>query len=295
MYQIDRWTKQQRQGGKGYTPPGAKRDAYINSLKPQPVKAPLPAPATEPARIFLNGGLVDTPPGFIQPRLTVPGGWYDLNPTTYYTSINTGGTAAGSYRIGSTLTGNTVTGGNIGYTGWTNAYGGPLISFGGDGRFASAETPQQQTRRRYQQQLVMPDPQDQHGHRARALKPAADFSRATVPEIVALDLLKQQLSSEAWRRYLNYGFIVVRGASGLEYQIIRGEHHVKVFARGRRIAELCLYVQGVPPTDEVITKKILVECDELGVWGRANIRNHPTWPSQYQPRLDELRQIAAVA
>ena len=258
-----------------------KRKAYIDSLRG--LSGPT-APAAKTAPAVL--------PGLWTPAMTFAGNWATS------TSLNVGltgygtSTSTSSYVITNQYPGTSLTGATIGNNGW---YDTPYITLGGPGIFAPAETPQQQTRRRYQQQLVMPDPQNQQGQRARALKAAADFSHASVPEIVALDLLKQQLSPEAWRRYLNYGFIVARGASGLEYQIIRGEHHVKVFRRGQRIAELCIYMQGVPPTDEVIAKKILVECDELGVWGRANIRNHPSWPAQYQPRADELLAAAKAA
>jgi hypothetical protein len=152
-------------------------------------------------------------------------------------------------------------------------------------------------KQRFARQLVVEEPQNHRGKRARAvadLYAAADFTRAQGPEIVALELLKGMLSADEWRRYLTYGFILVTGKSGLTYQIVRGQHHLRVFRRGKRIADLCIYAQNVPPTDEVITKKVLVECDELSVWLQANIRNHAAqWPAQYAPTDEELQQLAA--
>lgn len=101
----------------------------------------------------------------------------------------------------------------------------------------------------------------------------ADFYNVKENEIVALQLLKSMLSSERWKKYLKYGFVDVQARSGLIYQIGRGQHHVKVFRQGENIADLCVGLKNrynMPPTDEVITRMIIVECDEPDIWARAN-------------------------
>jgi hypothetical protein len=103
---------------------------------------------------------------------------------------------------------------------------------------------------------------------------AADFCDVKENEIVALQLLKSMLSPERWKKYLKYGFVDVLGKSGLIYQIIRGQTHVRVFRQGEKIADLCVGLanrSAMPPTDEVITRMIIVECDEPDIWQRANV------------------------
>ena len=51
------------------------------------------------------------------------------------------------------------------------------------------------------------------------------------------------------------------------------ENHVKVLLHGEKIADLCVGLKNrynMPPTDEVITRMIIVECDEPDIWVRAN-------------------------
>lgn len=111
-------------------------------------------------------------------------------------------------------------------------------------------------------------------------------------ELTALRLLKDLLTNAEWRRYLRYGFVIVEGLTGLTYQIIRGGQHVKVFARGRKVVELCLTCQrSLPPTDCVVARKIMLETDELGFWWEANIRSC-TWQATHKPGINDLLQLA---
>ena len=140
---------------------------------------------------------------------------------------------------------------------------------------------------------------NQHGAVPRALQNHADFTTVTRPEIKALQLLKKMLSAEDFKRYLRYGFVVVRGASGLEYQIVRGAWHLKVWNRGKKVAELCVGLKGaMPPTDSVIARMVLAQYDEPDLWRRSNLRsrNHPAlkgWKNQQQRQPEDLVRLAS--
>lgn len=122
----------------------------------------------------------------------------------------------------------------------------------------------------------------------------ADFTSVSGSEIVALQMLKGMVNQDEWKRYLRYGFILVKGISGLIYQIIRNNEHIKVYRKGNKVAELCISVRGgVPPTDQVVAKKIMLECNEMNVWHEANIRNNRNWSAKYQPTEQELVQLVA--
>lgn len=148
----------------------------------------------------------------------------------------------------------------------------------------------------HDQMLVKPP--THNGRQVRAI--GVDFGQAQGPELVALSLLKSLVQEVEWRRYLKYGFVTVQGQSGLIYKIGRGSH-VMVYRKGKKIAELCVYVQGnVPPTDSVIARKIMVEVDEKDIWARANIHNpvndlRPFLPAYGQrPQITE-QQLQMVA
>ncbi len=99
-----------------------------------------------------------------------------------------------------------------------------------------------------------------------------DFSGAKENEIVALGLLRSMIGSDAFRRYLRDGFIMVEGKSGKRYQVRRSHHLIGVWDnRGRQLGSLCVYIsdQKIPPTDEVVAKMLIIECDEPDIWRRA--------------------------
>ena len=129
------------------------------------------------------------------------------------------------------------------------------------------EIEQENRRLRFREQLrdqLAPAIIRRHAH-------AADFSRVSAPEAMALTLLKSLVTPDQWRHYLKNGFLAVRGASGLLYQIIRGRDHIRVFRRGLKIAELCIHLPHTcPPTDHVVAKKMMIEADEMSVWRGSN-------------------------
>jgi hypothetical protein len=100
------------------------------------------------------------------------------------------------------------------------------------------------------------------------------FENCSPAELTALTLLKKMVSEDGWRTYLKYGFVNVQGKSGLHYQIRRGQWHVLVRRQGQKVAELCIGLSArhaMPPTDEVIARMIMAECDEPELWRRANV------------------------
>lgn len=90
-----------------------------------------------------------------------------------------------------------------------------------------------------------------------------DPSKVTEEEKLSLELLRECLTERAWRRYLKRGFVVVRGASGKEYQLFKNKWHTKVRDKGKVVSEVCSRLTGnVPLTDNVIAFKTMIETDE---------------------------------
>jgi hypothetical protein len=82
-------------------------------------------------------------------------------------------------------------------------------------------------------------------------------------EWVAMQTLREMITETAYRRYLKDGFISVCGQSGKVYQIFRNRSHQKVYLKGELIEEICVRLKGdVPPTDNVIAFKTMIEVDE---------------------------------
>lgn len=109
----------------------------------------------------------------------------------------------------------------------------------------------------------------------RSLGFSADFSTATTAEIKALQLLKNLITETEWRKYLRSGILSIRGKSGLIYKIVRTQDHIWVHSpTGELLVELCVGGQHqIPYTDRVISKKLIIETNEIDIWRRANI--HP--------------------
>jgi hypothetical protein len=109
-------------------------------------------------------------------------------------------------------------------------------------------------------------------HRGNILRAAwSDFGNVDPPEVRAMQLLRKLIGQDEFRRYLKYGFVMVRGASGLRYQIGRGQHSIRVWGRTAQVDSLCCYLAGrFPPTDCVITRMLSAESDELTLWRNGN-------------------------
>jgi hypothetical protein len=84
------------------------------------------------------------------------------------------------------------------------------------------------------------------------------------PERRALDTLREIISEEEFRKYLRYGFVLVKGKSGATYQIFRNASHCKVWLNGQLIEEVCVRIKDeqVPKTDKIIAFKTIIETSE---------------------------------
>jgi hypothetical protein len=72
------------------------------------------------------------------------------------------------------------------------------------------------------------------------------------------------ISEEEFRRYIRYGFILVRGASGDIYQVFRNRSHTRVWRGGKVVEEVCVRIRDrkIPATDNVVAFKTAIEADE---------------------------------
>jgi len=94
-------------------------------------------------------------------------------------------------------------------------------------------------------------------------------------EKIALEALREVITEEEYKRYLRTGFLSVRAASGLVYQIRRGRPHIRVWDGNRKVEEICTYIfdKEVPPTDGVLAFKTIVETDEAELRKIGNVYN----------------------
>ena len=90
------------------------------------------------------------------------------------------------------------------------------------------------------------------------------FNNMSPEESKALDTLREMISEADFRRYLVYGFILVKGLSGKIYQISRFQRHTKVWKKGKKVEEICAYIKDpkIPQTDKLIAFKTMIETDE---------------------------------
>jgi hypothetical protein len=143
------------------------------------------------------------------------------------------------------------------------------------------ETPAQKIRRKLRGQWKR-NLAEELGHLPRAALGPANFKNVQHNELVALGLLKSMVTTDVWRKYLKYGFVTVQGQSGLTYKIVRSSAIITVLNRGQKMGTLCVYLndRSIPPTDAIVAKMLICECDERDIWMRANVR----WDS------DQIRQ-----
>lgn len=95
-------------------------------------------------------------------------------------------------------------------------------------------------------------------------------------EQVAVETLREEITEAELRKYLRYGFVLVKGASGKTYQIFRNSWHTKVWLGGKLIEEVCVRLDSAakaPPTDNVIAFKRMVEVDESEFRKCGNVYN----------------------
>jgi len=94
---------------------------------------------------------------------------------------------------------------------------------------------------------------------------APSYGNVSDQERVALDTLREQVSEQEFRKYIKYGFILVKGKSKNIYQIFKNMSHTKVWNGGRVIEEICVRIKreiSAPATDNVIAFKALIETNE---------------------------------
>lgn len=84
-------------------------------------------------------------------------------------------------------------------------------------------------------------------------------------ETVAIETLREMITEEEFKRFINRGFITVTGRSGKVYQIFRNNWHTKVWVGGQLVEEVCVRIRGdvgAPATDNLIAFKAMIEADE---------------------------------
>jgi len=83
-------------------------------------------------------------------------------------------------------------------------------------------------------------------------------------EWTAIETLREMITEAEFRKYLKYGFILVKGQSGKIYQIFRSKRHTKVWQDGQLVEEVCVRIKdkNIPPTDNIIAFKALIETSE---------------------------------
>jgi len=89
----------------------------------------------------------------------------------------------------------------------------------------------------------------------------------------AIDTLREMITESEYRKYIKYGFLLVRGISGRIYQVFRENQHTKVWKDGKLIEEICVRIadRGIPETDSVIALKIMIETNEDEARKMANV------------------------
>lgn len=84
------------------------------------------------------------------------------------------------------------------------------------------------------------------------------------PERKALETLREIVTELEFRKYLRYGFVLVKGKSGATYQIFCNQSHCRVWLNGRMIEEICIRIKDelIPKTDKIIALKTIIETSE---------------------------------
>lgn len=94
---------------------------------------------------------------------------------------------------------------------------------------------------------------------------AKDILNIPENEQTAIETLREMITEAEFRKYLKHGFVLVKGKSGDVFQVFRNSWHTKVWRGGSVIEEICVRISSnmnVPPTDNVIAFKTMIETDE---------------------------------
>jgi hypothetical protein len=86
----------------------------------------------------------------------------------------------------------------------------------------------------------------------------------TPAERVAMETLREVISEAEFRKYLRYGFVLIKGKSGATYQIFRNRSHTKVWQNGELVEEICVRIPDakIPPTDKIIAFRQIIQTSE---------------------------------
>jgi len=109
-----------------------------------------------------------------------------------------------------------------------------------------------------------------------SVKTRADYSNnVSDNEKAALGTLREYVTELEFRKYLKYGFVLVKGMSGNVYQVYKNKAHTRVWKNGKVIEEICVRLKGfeAPPTDNVIAFKTMIEADESEFKKLGNVYN----------------------
>lgn len=108
------------------------------------------------------------------------------------------------------------------------------------------------------------------------VKSRADvITNAPKNEQHAIETLREMITETAFRKYIAYGFILVKSKSDKTYQVFRNKAHTKVWKNGKLIEEVCVRIADckIPPTDNVIAFKTLIEINENEFRKLGNVYN----------------------
>jgi hypothetical protein len=199
--------------------------------------------ATTPVNLYENATIVNTPTnGYVT-------GLYNT-PEHYVTNIDYG---TGDNYVGIRGVYNTGTG--VTYNIVSNDFWGYSVS--------PEEIKTQQKKERLKSNLVI-----QIKSRAELPKIIPDNER------IAMETLREVITEAEFRKYIKYGFIMVKGESGDDYQIFRNKSHTKVWRAGKVIEEVCVRIkheEEAPPTDNVIAFRTIIQSNELAFKKLGNV------------------------
>lgn len=102
---------------------------------------------------------------------------------------------------------------------------------------------------------------------------AVTFANIAPNEFQAIQTLREIITESEYRHYLKYGFILVKALSGRVYQVFRNRNHTRVYEKGQCVQEMCVRIKDakIPPTDNVIAFKTIIETDEKQFAAISNV------------------------
>jgi len=105
---------------------------------------------------------------------------------------------------------------------------------------------------------------------------ARPFRDMTDSEVTAVSTLREMITEADYRKYIKYGFILVKSPQGDVYQIFRERFdHIKVWRDGKVVKEVCVRIKDgkIPPTDNVIAFKTIIETNPGEFEKMGNVYN----------------------